>query len=130
MRRRNAYILIGLSLVFITSCSKNTGGDGTTNGGNNGGGGTTTPGPLFTSVRTIVRGNCALSGCHTTPNPQNGVNFSDDNVIVQQKFNIKSRAVDKAGTTEQMPPPPAAPLSTADRQKIVDWVNAGGRITD
>src|ERR1051325_4493363 len=126
MKKRNVFIPVTLALVFVASCTKQNGEQ--TGGGSTGGGGTTTTGPLFTSVRTIIRANCALSGCHTTPNPQNGVNFSDDNTIVAQRSNIKARAVDQAGTPTQMPQPPNPALSTADRQKIVDWVNAGGRI--
>jgi uncharacterized membrane protein len=134
MKRRNVLTLSVFALLFIASCTKKNGEEnttsGTTNGGNNGGGTTTTTGPLFTAVRTVVRANCAVSGCHTTPNPQSGVNFSDDNTIVSLRLNIKTRAVDQAGTANQMPQPPLPPLSTTDRQKIVDWINAGGKITD
>lgn len=117
--------------LMLFSCSKDNGGNNN-NGGNNGGngGGTTTPGPLFTSVRSIVQTNCAVSGCHTGANAQNGINFSNDNTIVAQKDRIKVRAVDQAGTTSQMPPPPAAPLSTTNRTAITNWITAGGRITD
>ena len=90
----------------------------------------TTMGPLFTSVRAIVRTNCAIAGCHTGTNAQNGINFSDDCTIVAEASLIKTRAVDMAGTSSQMPPPPSAPLSATDRQKISDWVNAGGHLSD
>jgi uncharacterized membrane protein len=114
------------SLLFL-SCSKDNGGNNN-NGGN--GGGTTNAGPLFTSVRSIVQTNCAVSGCHTGSSAQNGINFSNDNTIVAQKDRIKLRAVDQAGTATQMPPPPRAALSATDRTAITNWVSAGGRLTD
>jgi uncharacterized membrane protein len=89
-----------------------------------------TAGPLFLAVRSVIQSNCALSGCHTGVNAQNGINFSENCTIVQQKDRIKVRAVDQAGTANQMPQPPNPALSLADRQKITDWVNAGGKFTD
>lgn len=123
MRSFNLFLLLGLFLSFL-SCTKSSGEN------NNTGGGTVTAGPLFTAVRSIMQANCAVSGCHTNPNPQSGINLSDNNVIVSLKERIKIRSVDQAGTPSQMPTPPRAPLSTADRQKIVDWINAGGKISD
>lgn len=114
-----------VSFILLLSCSKSSG-DGTGNGG----GGTVTPGPLFISTRSIIQTNCAVSGCHTGTNAQNGINFSNDNTIVAQKARIKVRAVDQAGTANQMPPPPQAPLSASEQQKITDWINAGGAITN
>lgn len=90
----------------------------------------TTPGPLFTAVKSVMQTQCAVSGCHASPNPQSGINLADDNTIVAQKTRIKVRAVDNAGTASQMPTPPRAALSAADRKKITDWIDAGGRITD
>ncbi len=122
------FIVSVFSSLIIISCSKSTGTGGGTSGTN--GTGTATPGPLFLAVRTVVQSNCAVSGCHTGAGAQNGINFSDDNTIVAQKARIKLRAVDQAGTINQMPPPPQSPLSVADRQKISDWINAGGAITN
>lgn len=83
-------------------------------------------GPLFSAVRQIVQSNCAISGCHTGSSPTGGINFSQECNIVANSARIKARAVDQAGTAGQMPPPPNPSLSVADRQKITDWVNAGG----
>jgi uncharacterized membrane protein len=126
--------LLSLTVVislFIVSCSKGNGtGSGTGSGTGGGGGATTTPGPFFLSVRTVIQANCAVVGCHTGNNPQNGINFSNDNEIVVQKTRIKLRAVDQAGTANQMPPPPMAPLSASDQKKITDWITAGGAIAN
>ncbi len=47
-------------------------------------------------------------------------------ILVVQNSRIKVRAVDQAGTANQMPPPPRAALSVGDQKKITDWIAAGG----
>jgi hypothetical protein len=79
-------------------------------------------GTLFSQVKTILAGNCV--SCHGGPFPQNGLDFADDCTIVNQAARIKARAVDF--NPSQMPPA-GPPISAADRQKIVDWINAGGK---
>lgn len=81
-------------------------------------------GPLFLAVKSVLATNCATPGCHSLPTPQNGLNFADDCTIVGQGLRIKARAVD--ANPSQMPPS-GPPLSTVDKQKIVDWLNAGGK---
>lgn len=88
--------------------------------------GTATAGPMFLEVKSILQANCALGGCHNAQTQQSGINFENDCHIVTQKDRIKFRAVDQAGTASQMPPPPNPALSATDRQKITNWVNAGG----
>ena len=78
-------------------------------------------GPLFTNVKTIMTANCG--SCHGGPSPQSGYNFNDDCTIVAQKLRIKARAVD--GIPSIMPM--SGPLSAADKQKILDWINGGGQ---
>jgi hypothetical protein len=80
-------------------------------------------GPLFTAVRSVILSNCAISGCHNGVQPPN---FTNDCTIVANAALIKQRAVD--GNPSFMPP--TGPLSQADRDKITNWVNAGGRYTD
>jgi uncharacterized membrane protein len=89
-----------------------------------------TAGPLFLAVKAVVQANCAVSGCHNAITTQNGINFSNDCDIVTQSARIKVRAVDQAGTTNQMPQPPRAALSVTGQQKITDWVAAGGGFTN
>jgi uncharacterized membrane protein len=113
-------------LVLLFSCSKDTNNGGTNNGGTNG----AQLGPLFTEAKSVISANCAVSGCHAGSSPQNGINFNDNATIVAQRSNIKTRAVDQAGTPNQMPPPPRQPLSAADQKKITDWITAGGRTSD
>jgi hypothetical protein len=81
-------------------------------------------GPLFLAVKAVLATNCAIPGCHSLPNPQNGLDFADDCTIVLQGLRIKARAVD--ANPSQMPPV-GPPLSALDKQKIIDWLNAGGK---
>jgi hypothetical protein len=81
-------------------------------------------GSLFLAVKAVLATNCATPGCHSLPTPQNGLNFADDCTIVGQGLRIKARAVD--ANPSQMPPS-GPQLSAADKQKIVDWLNAGGK---
>jgi uncharacterized membrane protein len=127
--RRN-FLIITFTLccsAFVLSCSKSNGG---ADGGNTGGGTGGTPGPLFTSVKAMMQTHCAIAGCHAGSSPQAGLNFTIDATIVQQKDRIKVRAVDQAGTAQQMPQPPNPPLSAADQKKITDWIGGGGALTN
>lgn len=81
-------------------------------------------GPKFYAVRTIVNGYCGP--CHLNGTVNGGKNFDDDNSIVNSWDRIKVRTVD--GTPTFMPE--GGQLTAADKQKIVDWVNAGHRTTD
>ena len=78
-------------------------------------------GPKFTLVKAILATNCAISGCHAGASPQNGLNFTDDCTITAQSARIKARAVDASPSVM----PPSGAISASDKQKIVDWINAG-----
>jgi large repetitive protein len=79
-------------------------------------------GPNFTAVKAVMLANCATPGCHVGATPQSGINLSDDCTIVSQRLRIKARAVDANPSVM----PPAGAISNADKQKITDWINAGG----
>ena len=81
-------------------------------------------GTLFSAVKNILQTNCV--SCHNNTVQNGGMNWAVDCNIVTNKARIKTRAVDQSGTSSQMPQPPNPPLSAADQQKIVDWINAGG----
>jgi hypothetical protein len=86
-----------------------------------------TAGPKFTDVKAIIQVNCAIAACHGgTQAP----NFTVDCNIVAFGDLIKFRAVDQAGTPNQMPQPPRAALTQAERDKITLWFNAGFHYTD
>ncbi len=81
-------------------------------------------GPLFSLVKTLIQNNCVT--CHNAANPNGGMNWEVDCNIVMFKNNILQRAVN--GNPSPMPPTGLLPAS--ERQKIVDWINAGGRYID
>jgi large repetitive protein len=81
-------------------------------------------GPLFTNVKAVLTANCAFSGCHAGASPQSGINFTDNCTIVARKDRINARAV-VAGTM-----PPSGAISAVDKQKIIDWITAGGKYSN
>jgi hypothetical protein len=81
-------------------------------------------GPLFTAVRTVLQNNCV--SCHNAAVTEGGMNWTVDCNIVLFKDRIKIRAVD--GNPSPMPPTGFLPAS--EQQKIVNWINAGGRFSD
>ena len=81
-------------------------------------------GPLFGAVRTVLQNNCV--SCHNSVQTEGGMNWTIDCNIVTFRDRIKARAVD--ANPSSMPPTGLLPLS--ERQKITNWINAGGRFTD
>ncbi len=81
-------------------------------------------GPKYALVRQIVNGYCGP--CHLNNGMDGGKNFDTDATVVASKDRIKARAVD--GIPSFMPQ--GGQLTTIDKQKITDWINAGGRTSD
>ena len=79
-------------------------------------------GPKFAAVKQLILGYCGP--CHLNGTVNGSMNFDTDASIVTNKLRIKARAVD--GIPTFMPETPNSPLSLVDRQKITDWINAGG----
>jgi hypothetical protein len=85
--------------------------------------GTAAAGPLFTQVRDLLLTNCAISGCHNGTQPPN---WTIDCNIVSNATLIQQRAVN--GNPSVMPPTGLLPAS--ERQKITNWINAGGQYSN
>lgn len=83
-------------------------------------------GPKYALVKQIILGYCGP--CHLNGAVNGSKNFDTDASIVASWDRIKARAVDNLPT--QMPELPNAMLTPVDKQKIVDWVNAGHRQSD
>lgn len=81
-------------------------------------------GTLFNAVRVLLDNNCV--SCHNNTLSEGGMNWTIDCNVVMFKDRIKARAVD--ANPSSMPPTGLLPAS--ERQKIIDWINAGGKITD
>lgn len=81
-------------------------------------------GPLFTAVRLLIQNNCV--SCHNNTVQNGGMNWEVDCNIVTFKDRILARAVNANPSAM----PPTGLLPPSERQKITDWINAGGRYTD
>lgn len=79
-------------------------------------------GPKYAAVKQLILGYCGP--CHLNGTVNGAMNFDTDASIVANKLRIKARAVD--GLPTFMPATPNSPLSLVDRQKITDWITAGG----
>lgn len=83
-------------------------------------------GPKYALVKQIINGYCGP--CHLNAGQSGNKNFDTDAGIISNWDRIKARAVD--GNPSFMPQAPNSPLTAPDKQKIVDWVNAGHRQLD
>jgi hypothetical protein len=81
-------------------------------------------GPKYFLVKNLITFNCGP--CHLNGATSGGRNFDTDANIVAAWDRIKARTVD--GIPSFMPQ--GGQFTAADKLKIVDWVNAGHRITD
>lgn len=85
--------------------------------------GTASEGPLFSQVKVLIQNNCAIPACHGgTQSPD----FRIDCNIVSNGSRIEQRAV----FANPSPMPPSGLLSASERQKITNWIIAGGRFSD
>jgi len=81
-------------------------------------------GPKYALVRQLINGYCGP--CHLNNGMEGSKNFDTDANVIASKDRIKVRAVD--GNPTFMPQ--GGQLTTIDKQKITDWINAGGRVSD
>jgi hypothetical protein len=81
-------------------------------------------GVLFAQVKGVIQYSCV--SCHKPAMASGGMDFTVDCNIVINKDRIKARAVDGVPS----PMPPTGLLFSIDRQKITNWINAGGRYSD
>ncbi len=81
-------------------------------------------GPLFSAVKSLLQTECV--SCHNASNANGGMNWTVDCNIVSNSNRIKVRAVDGIPS----PMPPSGLLPSSERQKITNWILAGGRYTD
>jgi hypothetical protein len=77
-------------------------------------------GPKYALVKQLITGYCGP--CHLNGAMDGGKNFDTDVNIVASKDRIKGRTVD--GIPSFMPQ--GGQLTAIDKQKITDWINAGG----
>jgi hypothetical protein len=88
-------------------------------------------GPKYAAVKQLISaggGSGYCGPCHLNGGMDGGKNFDTDANIISSWDRIKVRAVDNLPT--QMPALPNSVLTPPDKQKIIDWVNAGHRQSD
>jgi hypothetical protein len=119
--KRNIIISL-LSVIFITiSCSKSS----DSGGGSGGGGGSTTCSGVTNNkfaadVNPIIQASCSLnSGCHGAGSSNGPGELLTYNQIFNARVSIKNSVV--SGTM-----PKSGSLSTAQKNSIICWVDAGG----
>jgi hypothetical protein len=81
-------------------------------------------GAKYAAVKELITGYCGP--CHLNAGNSGNKNFDTDASIVASWDRIKARSVD--GNPSFMPQ--NGQLTTIDKQKITDWVNAGHRQSD
>ena len=81
-------------------------------------------GAKYAPVKQLITGYCGP--CHLNGGASGGKNLDTDSSIVTSWDRIRLRCV--SGLPTFMPQ--NGQLTTIDKQKITDWVNAGHRITD
>jgi hypothetical protein len=127
---KRVFILIGMGILILSSCSKGTGesgSGGSTGGGGNGGGGggnttidcTTVTNKAFNAdVLPIITGTCAAPGCHATGS-NNGPGALTN---YTQIFNARVQIRDAVATGRM---PQTGTLSTAQKGSIICWIDSG-----
>jgi hypothetical protein len=85
-------------------------------------------------ILPILISNCAMPGCHSGNNPADGLDLTsyqtlmDADVVRPNDLNRKLfRAITDNDPQDRMPPPPNAPLSQAQIDKIAQWIMQGAQ---
>jgi hypothetical protein len=85
-------------------------------------------------ILPILISNCAMPGCHSGNNPADGLDLTsyqtlmDADVVRPNDLNRKLfRAITDSDPEDRMPPPPNAPLTQAQIDKIAQWIMQGAQ---
>lgn len=82
-----------------------------------------TEGPLFIQVKQLLAARCVT--CHNTTTQSGGKDWTVSCNIVNNKARINQRAV-----VEGTMPAGGPPLTQAEKDQIINWLNAGGDLND
>lgn len=85
-------------------------------------------------ILPILVSNCAMSGCHSATNPQEGVNLTSY-AKVMSTGKVKAgklsgdfwESINSTKPDKQMPPPPASKLPQDQLDLIKSWILAGAK---
>ena len=87
-------------------------------------------------IRAILSTNCAFSGCHDAATASDGIVLesyesmlnSDDKLVSSDiEENELWEVINETDPDKLMPPPPASPVSSDQKQMIQDWINQGAQ---
>lgn len=86
-------------------------------------------------IYPMIQSNCAMSGCHASPYPADGINLSTYSGIMEEvkpgnPNDSKLYEVLFETGDDLMPPPPMAPLSAAQKARIRLWIEQGANETN
>jgi len=80
-------------------------------------------GPTYSLLKPLIQTRCSGSNCHTNGKTQKGYNFDTDCNIVKSWSGIEGSCI--TGKLGKMPIAPQPNLTAAEKQIIIDWINAG-----
>jgi inosine/xanthosine triphosphate pyrophosphatase family protein len=86
------------------------------------------PGTTFAPLKTLIQTRCSGGGCHMNGGSAAGYNFDTDCNIVNYWSQINGTCV--TGALKKMPLSPQPALTTAEKQTITNWINAGHLYTN
>lgn len=86
-------------------------------------------------ILPMIQSNCAMSGCHSGSNPADGINLSSytgirSEVRAGDPSESKLFKVLFESGDDLMPPPPMAPLTDAQKERIRLWIQQGAKETN
>ncbi|MEY3942137.1 MAG: hypothetical protein RIR07_1023 [Bacteroidota bacterium] len=86
-------------------------------------------------ILPMIQSNCAMSGCHGAPYPADGINLTTYAGIMEEvkpgnPNDSKLYEVLFETGDDLMPPPPAAPLTAAQKERIRLWIQQGANETN
>lgn len=134
------FVLISAMAAINSSCKHEIPVPVVEDGGNGGGGNNTNPCDsdsvyFAMQILPLLQSNCAMSGCHASSNPADGVNLTSYQAVMNSGV-ISSgnpgnsdlfEAITETDPDKKMPPPPRTPLTSQQIQLIQTWIQQGAR---
>lgn len=143
MKNKIVYVLFSLitGLFVLNACrheilnpGNGSGGGGTGGGGNLPPTSNCNPDSVYfvNDIMPLISSNCTMSGCHDNITHADGVNLTTYNKIMGyvrpgDAANSKLYKVIIKTDGDRMPPPPMAPMTTAQKALIQKWINQGAK---
>lgn len=85
-------------------------------------------------ILPILVSNCAMDGCHSNKNPEEGINLTSYTKVMQTGEIRPGKlsgdlweAINETKPSKIMPPPPRAPLTQAQKDLIRKWILQGAQ---